>query len=218
VAVAPRVIVIDLPQSGQAAVAVTRPAIRRADPAYYPTLVANNVLGGGYSSRLNQEIRIKRGLSYGARASIGFRRDVGPLVASTQTKNESAVEVVDLILTELRRLGAEPIAGPELAARQAVVIGGFGRSLETTEEYAGLLGNLALYQVEMDEVGRYVGAVSAVTPAQIQAAGRDVFDPTQASIVIAGDASIFLEALRAKYPNVEVIKASDLNLDSASLR
>ena len=99
-----------------------------------------------------------------------------------------------------------------------MVIGGFGRSLETTEDYAGLLGNLALYQVEMGEVGRYVGAVSAVTPAQIQAAGREVFDPAQAAIVIVGDASIFLEALRAKYPNVEVIKASELNLDSASLR
>ncbi len=218
VAVAPRIIAIDLPQSGQAAVAVTRPGLRRADPAYYPTLVANNVLGGGYSSRLNQEIRIKRGLSYGARSSVAFRREVGPLVASTQTKNESAVEVVDLVIAELRRLGVETIGAPELAARQAVVIGGFGRTLETTEDYAGLLGNLALYQVDLSEVGRYVGRVTAVTPEQIQAAGREVFDPSQASIVIAGDASIFIEALRAKYPNVEVIKASELNLDSASLR
>ncbi len=216
--VSPRIVVIDLPQSGQAAVAVTRPGLRRADPAYYPALVANNVLGGGYSSRLNQEIRIKRGLSYGARSNLGFRRDVGPLVASTQTKNESAVEVVDLVIAEMRRLGAEPVSAPELTARQAVVIGGFGRTLETTEDYAGLLGNLALYQVDLSEVGRYVGRVKAVTPAQVQAAGREVFDPAQASIVIAGDASIFLEALRAKYPNVEVIKATELNLDSATLR
>jgi len=218
VAVAPRIIVIDLPKSGQAAVYVTRPAISRTDPAYYPTLVANNVLGGGYSARLNQEIRIKRGLSYGARASIAFRRDVGPLVAATQTKNESAAEVVDLIVTELKRLGAEPVGQAELTARQAVVIGSFGRTLETTEDYAALLGNLSLYGIDRGEVGRYVSNVQAVTPAQVQAAGREVFDPSTASIIVAGDAAIFLPALKAKYPNVEVIKATDLNLDSATLR
>jgi zinc protease len=215
---APRVIVIDLPKSGQAAVAVTRPAMNRRDPGYYPALVANNVLGGGYSARLNQEIRIKRGLSYGARSAIAFRRDVGPLVVTTQTKNESAVEVVDLIMAELRRLGAEPVGPTELTAREAVLIGGFGRSLETTEGYAGLLGNLSLYGVDLGEVGRYVGSVSAVTPDQVLAAGRNVFDPSQASIIVAGDASVFLEELKAKHPNVEVIKAEDLNLDSPSLK
>jgi len=214
----PRVIVIDLPQSGQAAVAVGRPAMSRADPRYYQAVVANNVLGGGYSARLNQEIRIKRGLSYGARSSLQFRREVGPLVAATQTKNESAVEVVDLIMAELRRLGAEPPAREELAARQAVVIGGFGRTLETTEDMANLLSGLALYQVDLSEVGRYVGRVQAVTPEQVRAVAAEAFDPRGASIVVAGDAKVFLEALRAKYPNVEVIKAEELNLDSASLR
>ena len=214
----PRVIVIDLPKSGQAAVAVTRTGLARKDERYYPALVANNLLGGGYSSRLNQEIRIKRGLSYGARSSLGFRREVGPLVASTQTKNESAVEVVDLILAEMKRVGTEPAAREELAARQAVVIGSFGRSLETTEDYGGLLAGLALYEVDLGEVGRYVDRVQAVTPDQVRVVGAEVFDPSSASIVIAGDATIFLEALRAKYPNVEVIKASELNLDSASLK
>ena len=65
---APRtdIIVIDMPGAGQAAVAVARNALHRRDPRYYRALVANAVLGGGYSARLNQEIRIRRGLSYGA--------------------------------------------------------------------------------------------------------------------------------------------------------
>ena len=214
----PRVIVIDLPDSGQAAVAVTRPGLGRSDPAYYQALVANNVLGGGYSSRLNQEIRIKRGLSYGARSNLAFRRDPGPLVVTTQTKNESALEVVELIMAELTRLGSETVPANELAARQAVVIGSFGRSLETTEDYAGLLSNLALYEVDLSEVGRYVSRVQGVTPAQIRAVYGQAFDPSQASIVVAGDAKIFLEALKAKYPNVEVIKVDQLNLDTATLR
>ncbi|HEV7383940.1 MAG TPA: insulinase family protein, partial [Phenylobacterium sp.] len=66
----PRAIVIDLPGTGQAAVNLAKPGIARSDPDYYPGLVANTLLGGGYSSRLNLEIRVKRGLSYGASSNL----------------------------------------------------------------------------------------------------------------------------------------------------
>jgi zinc protease len=90
----PRVIVVDKPDAGQAAVLVTRAGITRADPDYFRGLVANSVLNG-YSGRLNQEIRIKRGLSYGAGSSLDTRRNVGPFTASAQTKNQSAAQVAD---------------------------------------------------------------------------------------------------------------------------
>ena len=72
------------------------------------------MLGGGYSARLNQEIRIRRGLSYGSGSSLDARREPGPFVASTQTRNDAAAEVLGLILAEMRRLGAEPISAAEL--------------------------------------------------------------------------------------------------------
>ncbi|HKP79796.1 MAG TPA: pitrilysin family protein, partial [Phenylobacterium sp.] len=100
----PRAVAIDIPGTGQASVNVMKPAIARTDPDYYPALVASTVLGGGYSARLNQEIRIKRGLSYGARASLSTARTTGSFRASAQTKNESAAEVLDLINAELTRL------------------------------------------------------------------------------------------------------------------
>ncbi|HLJ73988.1 MAG TPA: pitrilysin family protein, partial [Thermoanaerobaculia bacterium] len=68
-----RVVVIDMPDAGQAAVLVTRPGLKRVDPAYSVAQVTNSVLGGGYSSRLNEEIRIKRGLSYGAGSGFDLR-------------------------------------------------------------------------------------------------------------------------------------------------
>jgi zinc protease len=214
----PRVILIDLPNSGQAAVAVTRAALKRDDPRYYPALVANNVLGGGYSARLNQEIRIKRGLSYGARSSIAYRREAGPLVASTQTKNESAIQVLDLILGEMDRLGKAPVGTEELKARKAVVVGGFGRTVETTGDMAGLLGGLALYQIDLSEIGRYADKVKAVDAAQVQAVGAEVFSPGPASIVIVGDAKVFGAEMKRRYPQLEVIPAAELNLDSPTLR
>ncbi|MDQ6810116.1 MAG: insulinase family protein, partial [Verrucomicrobiota bacterium] len=78
----PANVVIDMPQAGQASVTVAKPAIKRDSPDYYAGLVANAALGNGFVSRLNREIRIKRGLSYGARSSLETRRDVGPFAAS----------------------------------------------------------------------------------------------------------------------------------------
>ena len=93
----PRAIAIDLPGTGQAAVTVVKPGIARNDPDYYTGMVANTVLGGGYSARLNLEIRVKRGLSYGASSRLSANRTTGMFRAAAQTKNESATQVLDLI-------------------------------------------------------------------------------------------------------------------------
>jgi zinc protease len=214
----PRVVVVDLPGTGQAAVSVALPAIARADPRYYPGMVANNLLGGGYSSRLNQEIRIKRGLSYGAGSSLDARRLTGPFGATAQTKNESAPQVVDLIFAELKRLRAAAPTAPELTARQAVLTGGFGRTIATADGLASYLSGLALQGVPLGELKLYEGKVRAVDPPAVERFADEVLDPARASIVVAGDAKLFVDALRAKYPALEVVKASELNLDSPTLR
>jgi len=213
-----RVILIDLPEAGQAAISVARLGISRGDPRYYPALVANNVLGGGYSARLNQEIRIKRGLAYGARSTLSARQAAGPIVAATQTKNESAAEVVDLVVQELDRLGSAPVGADELKARQSVLVGGFGRTLETTEGEANLLSSLALYRVDLSELGRYVERVQAVGPEDVRRTADELFDPATASIVVVGDARKMGDALKAKHPNLEVIPAAELDLASPTLR
>ncbi|MEJ8628850.1 pitrilysin family protein [Sphingomonas sp. I4] len=215
---APRVIVVDMPDAGQAGVVVARSGIRRADDRYYPLAVANTVLGGGFSSRLNQEIRIKRGLAYGAGSGVQAGRDIGMISARTQTKNPSAAEVVGLIDAEMSRLGSTPVPQDELATRQAVLVGGFGRTIETTDGIADILAGYTLQGVPLDELGRYIPRVQAVDPAAVQSASAALLDPKAASIVIVGDAKQFLPALKTTHPNVEVIPAAAVNLDSAKLR
>jgi zinc protease len=212
------VIVIDMPGAGQAAVAVARGALARNDPRFYRALVANTVLGGGYSARLNQEIRIRRGLSYGSGSSIDARRDGGPFVAVTQTRNDAAAQVLGLILGEMHRLGAEPISAAELTARRASLTGDYGRDAETTAGMAGLIGGYVTRGIPPDEVGRYLAAVLAVTPAEAQGAARDLIAPEGATVVIVGEASQFLAALRRDHANVTVIPIADLNLDRPALR
>ncbi|MCU1347317.1 MAG: putative Zn-dependent peptidase [Acidobacteria bacterium] len=214
-AAAPRVVVIDLPDAGQAAVTVAKLGLRRADPAYSVSQVANSILGGGYSSRLNQEIRIKRGLSYGASSGFDLRRDVGPFGASAQTKNESATEVAGIILEELNRMGGEAVGDPELGPRKAVLIGGFGRSLETSSGIVSRIAALALHGLSLDEINRYISGVQAVSAADVQKFSAAHLGATDASIVIIGDAKKFLEPLRKRFGNVEVIPIAELDLNGA---
>jgi zinc protease len=211
-----RIVVVDMPGAGQAAVLFARRGIARTDPEYFSGLVANSVLSG-YSGRLNQEIRIKRGLSYGARASLDVRRDVGPFVASAQTKNQSGAEVASLLVGELTRLSSEPVGDTELTPRKAVLIGGFGRTLETTEGIVAQVGSLALYGLNLDEINRYVSNVQAVNAAQIQKFAGSRLGVADSNIVIVGDAKDFIEPLRKQFPNVEVIKRDELDLNSGSL-
>ena len=214
----PRVVVIDMPDAGQAAVVVARRGLKRTDSEYYRGIVANTVLGGGYSARLNQEIRIKRGLSYGAGSSLSARRDVGPFTASTQTKNESGAEVASLLMSELTRLSSEPIADLELTPRKAVLTGNFGRNLETTGGLVAQVANLALYGLSLDEINNYIKNVQAVSAGDVQKFAGTRIDQKGANLIIVGNSKLFLENLRKQFPNVEVISITDLDLNSAGLR
>jgi len=215
---APRTLAIDLPGTGQASVNVVKPGIARADPAYYTGLVANTVLGGGYSARLNEEIRVKRGLSYGASSRLSANRTTGLFRASAQTKNESAPQVLSLIDEQMKSLAAAPPTAAELVARKSVLVGGFGRQLATTGGLADILGTYAVYDVPLDEVTRYTAKVEAVSAADIQGFAGRVFDPANASVVVVGDAKAFATSLKAARPDLEVIPASELDLDSPTLR
>ncbi|MEP6741056.1 MAG: pitrilysin family protein [bacterium] len=213
----PRIVVIDKPDAGQAAVVLARTGIQRKDPDYYRGLVANSMLSG-YSGRLNQEIRIKRGLSYGAASTLDTRREVGPFVASAQTKNQSAAEVASLLLTEVNRLSSAAVPDVELTPRKAVVIGNFARNLETASGLVSQVASLALYGISFDEINRYITSVQGVTASDVQKFAGAHLAASSASIVVVGNAKEFLPALRQQFPQVEVIPVAEMDLNSALLR
>src|SRR4051794_39463382 len=107
-----RILVVDLPNSGQASVTYALPlsGIGRKEKRFYDAAVLNSVLGGGYSSRLNYEIRIKRGLSYGAGSNFGWRGSSSNFATRVQTKNVSTAEVAQLTVAEIKRLTNESVA------------------------------------------------------------------------------------------------------------
>jgi zinc protease len=214
----PRTVAVDLPGTGQAAVIVAKPTLARTDPRYYQGLVANTVLGGGYSARLNEEIRIKRGLSYGAGSSLTARRDFGAFAAQAQTRNDAAAEVADLLKAGMAGLAASPPSPEELAARKAALVGEYGRTIATAAGLSGTLQTFALYGIDLSEISAYTDKVAAVTPAEVQAFARDDLKPDDASVIVVGDAKGFLAALKAKAPNLEVIPITQFDPDNPTLK
>jgi zinc protease len=212
----PSNIVVDMPEAGQAAVAVARPAIKRASPDYYAGLVANAALGSGFVSRLNREIRIKRGLSYGARSSIDARREVGPFSAFAQTKNESAAEVAGLMQSELKRLHTEPVQGEELKSRKAVLTGAYARSLETNGGFVGKMSAMITYDLPLETLNKFIPSINAITTEAVSAFAAKYFD-SPPSLIIIGKAPVFLEPLKKDFPEVRVIPIPELDLNRAEL-
>jgi len=213
---APRIVVVDLPGAGQAAVAAAVRGPRRSDEAFYPLSVVNSVIGGGQNGHLFQEVRAKRGLSYGANSSLGARVDGGLLAAATQTKNESAAEVVGLVLAEFDRLKTEAVTEQAVTDREAFITGGFSRAVETTGGLGGLLADMVTYGLPLSEVETYPGKINATTPEGVTAAAQAV-GSDQAYVVVVGQSPMFIDALRAAHPDVVVIPAADLDLNSATL-
>lgn len=212
----PTNIVVDMPNAGQASVTTAKPAMRRDSPEYYTGIVANAALGNGFASRLNREIRIKRGLSYGARSSLEPRRDAGSFGAAAQTKNESAAEVARLLQVELTRLSSEPVQDDELRSRQALLTGGYARSMETNQGVAGQIASLAVHNLPLDTLDKYIPSINAVKSEDITAFAKKYFS-TPGAIIIAGQASAFLEPLKKDLPDVKVIAQKDLDLNRADL-
>ena len=212
-----RVVVIDKPDAEQAAVFLARTAISRADGDYYKGIVANSVLNG-YSGRLNQEIRIKRGLSYGAGSALDARRSVGPFVASAQTKNQSASQVVDLLIGEVERLGSTPVSEAELQPRKAVLTGTFARDLEEVTGLVGRVAALALQDLSLDEINHYINHVQSVTAADVLKFAGTQLDIKGANVIVVGNAKEFLAELQKKFSVVEVIPIAELDLNRRSLR
>ncbi len=212
----PAAAVIDMPGAGQAGVALALPLPKRQGAEWASADVMNAVLGSGYSSRLNQEIRIKRGLSYGAGSHIEARADSALFQASVQTKNESAAEVVALLQGELDRIMQSPVDSDELAARKATLIGGFSRSVETTAGLATAIRGLVVTGRSAAELRTRIASLEAVSAADVQRYAAAHLGVADRRIAVAGVADRFAEGLKARTPALVVIRQDELDLDRAS--
>jgi len=176
------------------------------------------VLGGGYSARLNAEIRVKRGLTYGASSDLGARRLGGAFIAAAQTKNSAGPEVAMLMRAELDRLAAEPVPADEITPRTSTLTGEYGRALETNDGFATRLAGLAVLDLPLTALNTFTTDVLAVQADAVQKFAREHLRGAATSVVIAAHAESFRATLGDTFKDAEVISQKALNLDSISLR
>ena len=149
--------------------------------------VANAVLGGGYSARLNQKVRIERGLSYGASSQVETQPAGGVLVAVAQTQHATAAEVLGLMRDEILHLAEAPLSADELAARQATLTGSFARRMTSTSGLAALMVGQYAQGRSLDDLHRFVDEVMAVSADQVRDFARQRWTPQALRAVVVGD-------------------------------
>jgi zinc protease len=158
--------VIDKPDATQSQIRIGNLAVGRSSPEHFPLLVANNVLGGGFTSRLMEEIRVSRGLSYGARSDMSELKVGGFFGVTTFTKNATLRQTIDVALDQLKRIRTEKMNDAELTSSKKYLSGLFPFDVETNGDLAGWLVDLSFYNLPVDYVEGYRNHVDSVTPGE----------------------------------------------------
>lgn len=182
--------------SVQSAIRIGQPAVPATDPDYIALSMARTVLGGGFSSRLMQNLREEKGYTYGARASQRSYGGGGGLVSSADVRNEVTGASLREFMDEFSRLGNEPVPADELTLNKRYVAGGYLISNQMQANVATSLADNWLVGRPSEFLGEYVPLIQQVTPEQIMAMGKKYFAPAKQSIVVVGDPKEVLEQLK----------------------
>jgi zinc protease len=170
--------------------------ISRENPDFYAVMIMNYILGGGgFSSRLMDNIRDNKGLAYDVHSAFSARKEPGAFSVSIQTKNESANEVIAETLKEIRRIQTEPVSEKELADAKAYLTGSFPLKMDTYAKIAGMLTSIELYNLGLDYPQRYLALINAVTREDIQRVARKYLHPDSLVIVVVAN----LEKAKLRY-------------------
>ena len=194
----PRLVLVDFPQRPQSVLQVGQPAVSRASPDYLALRVLNSILGGSFTSRLNQNLREQHGYTYGARSRFAFGMGPGPFIAGASVKTEVTGAALKEMMSELSRAAAQPLSQEELDKGKALLAFELTQALDSTAMAAALLGDIFLYELPLDEYRTYVGRLTALTVADVQQAGQRVLQPGQMTIAVVGDAGKVLPQLEAE--------------------
>lgn len=183
---APQTITIDHP-STQTHIFSGQPGMSRNDPDYFPLHVGNHILGGsGLVSRLSEEIREKRGLSYSVYSYFIPLRDRGPYTMGLQTRNEQAQQALQVMNDTLRKFVAEGPTAKELTASKQNITGGFPLRIDTNKKILDHIGMIGFHNLPPDFLDTYITRVDAVTLPQIRDAFQRRIHPDRMATVIVG--------------------------------
>lgn len=175
----------------QAHILMGQPAIARNDPDYFPLLVGNYILGGGgFVSRLTQEVREQRGLTYGVSSQFMPLRQAGPFLIGLQTRRDRAAQALQVVRGTLERFITEGPSAAELQAAKDNLVNGFALRIDSNRKLIANVAAIGFYDLPLDYLDTWTQRVKQVTLADIRGAFARHLDPARMVTVVVGPSNV----------------------------
>jgi zinc protease len=201
-----RLLLVDKPDATQTYFAIGNVGTAVGDPDRVAIRLVNTVLGGRFTSLLNEALRVESGLSYGAASNFDSHKMAGPFGIYSFTKNESTAQAIDVALQVLQKLHKQGITAEELASAKSYIKGQFPPSLETSKQLAELIAVHEFFGLDDREVNELEARIDAVTPAIAQQAILKHFPSENLVFTLIGKASEIAPAVK-KYSEKQDTRA-----------
>lgn len=192
-----RIFLVDKPGAAQSVIMIGAPGLNRSSPDYAAVQVMNTILGGSFSSRLNQNLRETKGYTYGAGSGFAWRPVPGPFQARAAVRTDVTDSSLVEFFKELNAIRDAPVSDAELARARNYIAFGLPGEFETAGQMNDQLAELLTFGLPITEFDRYVRAVLKVTAADVQRVARSSFDPAHLDVLVVGDAARIRPGLEA---------------------
>lgn len=191
-----QIYLVDKPGAAQSQIRIGWVGVPRSTPDYFPLEVLNTMLGGSFTSRLNQNLREEHGYAYGAGSRFDMRLSAGPFFATAGVQTDKTADALREFFNELNGM-LKPIPAEELRRAKNYVALGFPSEFETIGDLSAHLEELAVYRLPDDYFEKYVANIQAVTAEQVQKAAATYIQPKRFAIVVVGDRKAIEPGIRA---------------------
>ena len=181
-----QVAIVDMPGAEQSQVRIGWVGVPRSTPDYFTLQVLNTILGGSFTSRLNQNLREKNQFTYGASSRFDMRLSPGPFFAGAGIQTDKTTDALREFFNELNAI-TRPIGAEELTKAKNYVALGFPSEFETIQDLASHIEEMIVYKLPDSYFSRYVANIQAVTADAVQKAAATYIQPGRFAVVIAGD-------------------------------
>ncbi|MBI2428907.1 MAG: insulinase family protein [Ignavibacteriales bacterium] len=177
---------IDKPEAAQSVIRICRVGTDRMSEDYFPLLVMNTILGGSFTSRLNQNLREKNGYAYGAGSGFAFRPYTGPFTASSDVQTDATDKALKEFMKELEGI-SKPVSDEELSKAKNYIALGYPDNFSNVGSIAAQIAEMVLYNLPENYFNDYIGKVMAVKKDDVRRVAKKYVDTDDLAIIIVGD-------------------------------
>jgi predicted Zn-dependent peptidase len=192
-----QIYVVDKPGAAQSVIQIGWVGVARSTPDYFKIQVTNTILGGSFSSRLNQNLREEHGYAYGAGSGFDMRLSAGTFVARAAVQTDKTADALREFFKELDAIGARPVSNEELMRAKNYIALSFPGQFETSRDLSQQIEDLIVYKLPDDYYQRYVQEIQKVTAADVLKTATTYIQPSKFAVVVVGDRKVIEAGIRA---------------------